>query len=100
MLCGVTPEQLETRWVTAQGREILQRVIADLHDEGGLNLPAILGELEGTPEIQDGLDLRYAPLEGEHLEEVNLYAVNDSEGSPWLVAHLEDGTVVPISPRS
>lgn len=72
---GVTPEQLETRWVTPLGRDVLARVIADLHEEGGLNLPAILAELEGSDEVQDGLDLRYAPLEGERLDEVNLYAV-------------------------
>jgi uncharacterized protein YjbI with pentapeptide repeats len=72
----VTPEQLETRWVTAAGRDILQQVIADLQEEGGLNLPAILSALEGAEEVADGLDLRYAPLEGEQLDEVNLYAVD------------------------
>ena len=73
----MTPEQLETRWVTAQGRAVLQRVLADLHDEGSLNLPAILSELEGTAEVANGLDLRYAPLEGVQLDEVNLYEVRD-----------------------
>jgi hypothetical protein len=93
----VTPEQLETRWVTPLGRDILARVVADLHEEGGLNLPAILSELEGSDEIEDGLDLRYAPLEGEHLDEVNLYAVSLTgaflSGSRMQKVDLRDATL-------
>lgn len=55
-------------------------MIADLHEEGGLNLPTILADLEGADEVPDGLDLRYAPLDGEQLDEVNLYAVNLTGG--------------------
>lgn len=74
---GVTSsERLETRWSTTLGRQVLQRVLQDLRTEGGLSLPAILEELEGTAEVRDGLDLRFVPLVGQQLDEVNLYAVD------------------------
>lgn len=69
-------ERLETRWSTPVGRQVLQRVLQDLRNEGGLSLPAILEELEGTSEVRDGLDLRFVPLVGQQLDEVNLYAVD------------------------
>ncbi len=69
-------ERLETRWSTPLGRQVLQRVLQDLRTEGGLSLPAILEELEGTSEVRDGLDLRFVPLVGQQLDEVNLYAVD------------------------
>lgn len=69
-------ERLETRWSTPLGRQVLQRVLQDLRTEGGLSLPAILEELEGTAEVRDGLDLRFVPLVGQQLDEVNLYAVD------------------------
>lgn len=74
---GVTSsDRLETRWSTPLGRQVLQRVLQDLRTEGGLSLPAILEELEGTAEVRDGLDLRFVPLVGQQLDEVNLYAVD------------------------
>lgn len=69
-------DRLETRWSTPIGRQVLQRVLQDLRTEGGLSLPAILAELEGTSEVRDGLDLRFVPLVGQQLDEVNLYAVD------------------------
>jgi uncharacterized protein YjbI with pentapeptide repeats len=70
------PERLETRWSTPTGRQVLQRVLQDLRAEGGLNLPAILEDLDGTNEVRDGLDLRFVPMIGQQLDEVNLYAVD------------------------
>ena len=73
----VTPsERLIERWATPEGRLVLEEVLRDLHQEGGLNMPAILERLEYTAEVRDGLDLRFAPLEGQQLDEVNLYAVD------------------------
>ena len=42
----MTPEQLEQRWTTPAGREVLRRVIKDLHEEGAgkLNLADLTEE--------------------------------------------------------
>lgn len=69
-------ERLIERWATPEGRLVLEEVLRDLHQEGGLNMPAILERLDHTAEVRDGLDLRFAPLVGQQLDEVNLYAVD------------------------
>ena len=92
MLAGVTPEQLEARWANPRGQDVIQRVLIDLREEGGLNLPAILSELGGAEEVPSGLDLRYAPLEGAQLEQVNLYEV-DLTGANLAGANLTKADV-------
>lgn len=67
-------ERLIERWSTPAGRRTLQRVLEDLHADAGLNMPALLDELAHTEEVEDGLDLRFAPLESQQLDELNLYA--------------------------
>jgi len=85
----MTPEQLEARWGSPRGQDIIQRLLIDLREEGGLNLPAILSELEGSQEVANGLDLRYAPLENAQLEQVNLYEV-DLTGACLAGANLKN----------
>ena len=88
----MTPEQLEARWANPRGQDVIQRVLIDLREEGGLNLPAILSEVGGAEEVPSGLDLRYAPLEGAQLEQVNLYEV-DLTGANLAGANLTKADV-------
>jgi hypothetical protein len=71
-------DRLIERWSSPEGRAVLQRVLQDLHNRpaSGMNMPAILEPLEGTEEVEDGLDLRFVLLEGQQLSEVNLYGVD------------------------
>ena len=56
------PDVLIQRWTSPEGQDVLRRVLDDLRNDGGLNLPGILEVLPHTAEVRDGLDLRYAPL--------------------------------------
>ncbi|MCA8924814.1 MAG: pentapeptide repeat-containing protein [Planctomycetes bacterium] len=91
-------EQLVNRWNTPAGRTALEEVVRDLHDGGGMNMPAILEQVAHTQEVPEGLDLRYAPLEGRQLDEVNLYAVDLTGAKLARVslqgADLRDGHLV------
>jgi len=69
-------DRLVNRWNTPAARTALEEVVRDLLDGGGMNMPAILEQVAHTQEVPEGLDLRYAPLEGRQLDEVNLYAVD------------------------
>ncbi|MEZ6185590.1 MAG: pentapeptide repeat-containing protein [Planctomycetota bacterium] len=91
-------ERLVNRWNTPAGRTAIEEVVRDLHDGGGMNMPAILEQVAHTQEVPEGLDLRYAPLEGRQLDEVNLYAVDLTGARLGRVslqgADLRDGHLV------